>query len=117
MQGKYSSSVRVFFPKFSLEDVVREVSRCISLFSKDLALKKVVVFGSYAKRRYTVGSDIDLFVVYDESKCTEDNVYKTLMRNIRLPRLELHILSLREYEAIKESRWVKTINEEGVSIL
>lgn len=117
MQKKYSSSVRVFFPKFSLEDVIREVSRCASLFSKELALKKVVVFGSYAKGKYTAGSDIDLFVVYDDSKCTEDYVYKTLMRNVRLPRLELHIISLREYEAIKGSMWIKTINEEGISIL
>lgn len=117
MRRKYSNSVRVFFPKFSLEDVVREVSRCVSLFSEDLALKKVIVFGSYAKGKYTAGSDIDLFVVFDDSKCAEDYVYKTLRKNIMLPRLELHILSLKEYEAIKESKWVKTVEEEGVSIL
>jgi predicted nucleotidyltransferase len=60
-------------------------------------LKKVVVFGAYAKRRCTAGSDIDLFVVFNGSKCSKNNVYKTLMKNIKLPRLELHILSLKEY--------------------
>lgn len=117
MQRKYSNTVRVFFPKLSLDDVIREVSRCVSLFSEDLALKKVVIFGSYAKRKYTAGSDIDLFVVFDDSKRTEDEVYKTLRKSIRLPRLELHILSLKAYEAIKESKWMKTIDKEGVGVL
>jgi predicted nucleotidyltransferase len=117
MQEKYSSSARVFFPRFSLDDVVREVRRCISLSSEDLALKKVVIFGSYAKKRYTAGSDVDLFVVFDESRCTSDCVYKTLRKSIRLPRLELHILSLKEYQEAKDSKWVKTIDEEGVRIL
>ncbi|MCS7139028.1 MAG: nucleotidyltransferase domain-containing protein [Crenarchaeota archaeon] len=117
MQRKYSNSVRVFFPKFSLEDVVKEVERCVYLFSERLALKKVILFGSYAKKRYTVASDIDLLVVFDNSKCTEDEVYKTLRKNIKIPRLELHILPMEEYNMIKGSKWIKTINEEGVKIL
>lgn len=117
MRRKYSSSVKVFFPKYSLEDVIREVRRCTSLFSEDLALKKVVIFGSYAKKRCTAGSDIDLFVVFDDSKCSEDKVYKTLMKNIELPRLELHIIPLEEYKMIKGTRWVKTVDEEGIRTL
>jgi predicted nucleotidyltransferase len=117
MRGKYSNSVRVFFPKFSLEDVIREVDRCTSLLSEGFALKKVIIFGSYAKKRYTVGSDIDLFVVFDDSQCTKDDVYRAMMKNIKLPRLELHILSLKEYQEVKDSKWVKTIDEEGVRIL
>ncbi|MEM0037103.1 MAG: nucleotidyltransferase domain-containing protein [Candidatus Korarchaeum sp.] len=117
MRRKYSSSVRVFFPKLSQEDVIREVSRVVSLLSESLALKKVVIFGSYAKKRYTAGSDIDLLVVFDDTQCEEDDVYKTLMKNIKLPRLELHILSLKEYEEMRNSKWIKTIDEEGIRIL
>ncbi len=117
MQKKYSSSVKVFFPKFSLEEVIMEVGRVVSLLSESLALKKVIIFGSYAKRRYTAGSDIDLFVVFDDTRCAKDNVYKTLMKNIKLPRLELHILSLKEYQEINGSKWIKTIDEEGIRIL
>lgn len=117
MQRKSSNSVRVFFPKFSLEEVVKEIERCVSLFSESLALKKVVLFGSYAKKRYTVGSDIDLLVVFDDSNCTKDEVYKTLKKNIRLPRVELHILSMEEYAMIEDLKWIKTINEEGIRIL
>ncbi|MEM4246411.1 MAG: nucleotidyltransferase domain-containing protein, partial [Candidatus Bathyarchaeia archaeon] len=57
----------------------------VSALSKELALEKVTLFGSYARSRYTVGSDIDLFIVFDDSRCTEDSVYKTLMKNLRLP--------------------------------
>ncbi|MBO3798883.1 MAG: nucleotidyltransferase domain-containing protein [Thermoproteota archaeon] len=117
MQKKYSSSVKVFFPKFSLEDVEREVSRVVSLLSESLALKKVVIFGSYAKKRYTAGSDIDLLVVFDDTRCAKDDVYKILMKSIKLPRLELHILSLKEYQEIKDSKWIKTIDKEGIRIL
>ena len=117
MQRKYSSSVRVSFPKFSLEDVVKEVSRAVLLLSESLALKKVVVFGSYAKKRYTAGSDIDLLVVFDDTRCVKDDVYRTLRRNIRLPRIELHILSLKEYHELEDSKWVKTMDEEGIRIL
>ncbi|MEM2291567.1 MAG: nucleotidyltransferase domain-containing protein, partial [Candidatus Korarchaeum sp.] len=104
MRRKYSSSVRVFFPKLSQEDVIREVSRVVSLLSESLALKKVVIFGSYAKKRYTAGSDIDLLVVFDDTQCEEDDVYKNPMKNIKLPRLELHILSLKEYEEMRNSK-------------
>lgn len=117
MQRKSSNSVRVSFPRFSLEEVVKEIERCIPLFSERLALKKVVLFGSYAKKRYTVGSDIDLLVVFDDSNCTKDEVYKTLRKNINLPRLELHILSMEEYAMVEDSKWIKTINEEGIKIL
>lgn len=117
MQRKYSNSVKVFFPKFSLEEVLKEIERCVSLFSERLSLKKVILFGSYAKKRYKVGSDIDLLVVFDDSNCTKDEVYRTLRKNIKLPRLELHILSIEEYAMVENSKWIKTISEEGIKIL
>lgn len=117
MRRKYSNSVRVFFPRLSLEEVVKDIERRVYLFSERLALKKVVLFGSYAKKRYTVGSDIDLLVVFDDSNCAKDEVYKTLRRSIKLPRLELHILSVKEYAMVENSKWIKTINEEGIKIL
>jgi len=111
------SSVRVFFPRFSLEDAVVEVKKVAFALSKQLALRKVALFGSYTKNRQTVGSDIDLFIVFDDLKCAEASVYKTLMENIRLPRVELHILSEKDYILMKNSKWIREIEAEGIGIL
>ncbi|MGB9718911.1 MAG: hypothetical protein ACPL4E_10860 [Thermoproteota archaeon] len=40
-----------------------------------------------------------------------------MRRNIRLPRIELHILSLKEYHELEGSKWVETMDEEGIRIL
>ncbi|MEM2902855.1 MAG: nucleotidyltransferase domain-containing protein [Candidatus Bathyarchaeia archaeon] len=114
---KSSSSVRVFYPSCSLEDVVKELKRVSSPLSKRLGLKRIVVFGSYAKNRRTVASDVDVLVVYDGLKSSEDDVYKTLRKSVKLPRVELHILSKEDYELMKDSKWITEIESEGVKIL
>lgn len=114
---QYSSSVKVFFPKFNREEVVDEVARCVKMLRGRLALERVVLFGSYAKEKYTVASDIDLLVIFDDEKSGEDEVYKVLMKSIKLPRVELHILPKSSLKLYKESKWMKIIEEEGVKIL
>lgn len=115
MRKRSSSSVRVFFPKFSVDEVVERIKETASHFSEDLGLEKVVLFGSYAKNRHTVSSDIDILVIFDES--ISDEVYKTPMKNVKLPRVELHILSKKEYESMKGSKWIETMEKEGKRIL
>lgn len=117
MRKKSSNSVRIYYPKFSLEEVIEELKKSTSIIHEGFELDKVVLFGSYARNEYTIASDIDILVIYDESKSDEDRVYKTLMKNIKLPRVELHILSKKEYEKKKGSKWIKKIKEEGIDIL
>ncbi len=117
MRKRSSSSVRVFYPKFSLEEVVERIKGVTSRFKEELGLEKVVLFGSYARRSYTVASDIDIFIVYDERKCHEDRVYKTLMKSLKLPRVELHILSKKDYELMRKSKWIEVIESEGRKII
>ena len=117
MLKRYSSSVKVFFPRFSREEVVKEIYRCVEENRERLGLCKVLLFGSYARGNYTVASDVDVFVVFDDGKSSENEVYKTLMKGIKLPRVELHIMSRREFEYRKDSKWIKTMEKEGVKIL
>ncbi|MEM1580962.1 MAG: nucleotidyltransferase domain-containing protein [Candidatus Bathyarchaeia archaeon] len=109
--------MKVFFPKVNREDVVKEVSRCITEFREKLGLESIILFGSYAKDKYTVASDIDLLIIFDDQKSGEDQVYKSLMRNIKLPRVELHMIPKRNLEAFRDSKWMKTIEREGIKIL
>ena len=104
--------MKIFFPKFSRKDVIREVSRCVTELHDSLGLEGVILFGSYAKGRYTVASDLDL-LIFDDEKSSEDNVYKSLMKSIKLPRVELRIISKREIESYRGSMWIKTIEREG----
>lgn len=114
---KYSGSVRVFFPKFSREEVVNEIRKCAVDLREKLGLEKVILFGSYARKNYTVASDIDILVIFDDEKSSEDKVYKCLMRSIQLPRVELHLIPKRDLETYKASKWMKTIEKEGIKIL
>lgn len=117
MPKKYSSSVKVFFPKFNKEEIIKEIERCVRELHKSLGLHKVILFGSYAKGNYTVASDIDILIVFNNKKSNETEIRKTLMKNIKLPRIELHILSKKNFETNRHSKWIKTIEEEGIKIL
>lgn len=66
MQKKSLSSVRIFYPKFSLEEIVKKLKEIASSFSKRLGIEKIILFGSYPNKRYMVASDIDLLVVINE---------------------------------------------------
>lgn len=117
MLKKSSNSVKIFFPKFNREEVVTEISKRITELHEKLHLDKVIIFGSYAKGNYTVASDIDLLIVFDNEKINENEVYKCLMKSIQLPRLELHIISKKDFNNYKKTKWIKTIEEEGIKIL
>lgn len=104
---KYSSSVKVFFPKFSREEVIKEVSRCAVELREKLGLERVILFGSYAKGNYTVASDIDLLIIFNDEKSSEDDVFKGIMKKIQLPRIELHIIPRKDLKTYETSDWVK----------
>lgn len=117
MQRKSSGSVRIFYPKFSLEEILERIREVVTELKDDLGIEVVILFGSYAKKRYTVASDVDILVVYDEKKSDRDIVYRSLMKHLRIPRVELHVLSKEEYDRMRESKWIKTIEEEGIKIV
>ncbi len=64
MRKTSTSSVRIFYPRFDTPWLVRALRARIGRLGALLPLRRVVLFGSYATGRYTVGSDVDLLVVY-----------------------------------------------------
>jgi hypothetical protein len=78
---KTPCSVRAPFPKFSVEEVIERIRETANRFSEDLGLEGDTI-QFLCESRYTVTSDTDVFIVLDESKSDEDDVYKTLMKNI-----------------------------------
>lgn len=101
MREGSSSSVRVFYPKLNREKVVEILEERIGKLEKLLPLVRVVLFGSYAKGTYTVGSDLDLLVVY--AGRPREDAYAVAKKALGLPRLEVHPFTNEEYEAMRET--------------
>lgn len=116
MPKESSTSVKIYYPKHSLEEVVSLLREAVDRLADRLGLLRVVVFGSYARRRFTVASDVDILIIYDEKRCDADTVYKVFRTNLELPRAELHLLSRQQFEKIKDGRWMKTVEAEGIVV-
>lgn len=112
-----SGSARVFYPDFSQEEVIKRIRKVAFSLKDELGLLRVILFGSYATGRHTVASDIDILIIYEEGKCGEEKVYKKLMKSLGLPRVELHLVSSREYDQIRSSKYMEIIEKEGKEII
>ena len=93
-----SSSVRVFYPKFSKDDLIQRIKEKIEALDNKLPLILVSLFGSYAKGNYTVASDIDLMVIYEGKPRKE--AYSIVKKTLSLPLLEPHVYSEDEYKEL-----------------
>jgi predicted nucleotidyltransferase len=112
VQTRSSSSVRVFYPKFSREEIIRRITRGLGHLGKELSLSLVVLFGSYARGDHTVASDVDLLVVYNGE--ARRDAYAFVKRTLDLPRLEPHVYSESEYQEMRET--VEAMIRGGVTL-
>jgi len=111
MQSRSSGSVRVFYPEYDTERLVQELKGKLVELEERIPLSKVILFGSFAKGSYTAASDVDLLVVYKGEEKKED-AYATIKKILRIPRLEPHVYSELEYEAVKET--INKMTEGGI---
>lgn len=110
MQRRSLGSVRVFYPEFDREEILRILSERIRALDGRLPLIRVVLFGSYVRGNYTVASDVDLLIVY-KGKPRPD-AYAIAKRVLDIPRLEPHPYSQAQYERMK--RVISRMSEGGV---
>ncbi|MCD6236824.1 MAG: nucleotidyltransferase domain-containing protein [Thermoplasmata archaeon] len=100
MRKKSSGSVKIFYPKYDRDHVIRVLNERVKELKKLLPITKVVLFGSYAKNNYTVRSDIDILVVYKDPK--RDDAFKVIKKTIGLSGLEPHVYTEEEYREMKD---------------
>jgi len=110
MLRRSSGSVRAFYPGPTKDEVVRILSERLKELDKVLPLAWAVLFGSYAKGNYTIGSDIDLLVVHRGGKRAD--AYALVKKVLDLPRLEPHIYT--EEEALEMKRAIGRMAEDGI---
>jgi len=101
MREESSTFVRIYYPRFSRDELIERLRRCAEELSKKLPLKCVILFGPYASGRQTAASDIDVLVVY-KGKRDKREVYDLCWDLIGLPNLELHLYSEEEYFKLRK---------------
>ncbi len=96
MRKKSSSSVRIFYPRFDRDGMIRELKKKLKDLARKIPLSLVVLFGSYAQGNYTVASDVDLLVVYrgEERK----DAFATVKKTLDIPLLEPHVYTESDFE-------------------
>ena len=113
MRKTSSSSVRVFYPALDRAGLIATLRERLSLLRRKLPLVKVILFGSYAKGTYTVGSDVDLIVVYRGEP--RPDAYALVKRTLAIPRLEPHLYAEAEYKVVRAT--VDRMVRGGVTLL
>lgn len=112
MQRRSSNSVRIFYPKYSKEKVIKKITENLEVLHTRLPLLLVSLFGSYAKGNYTAASDIDLLVVYKGKE--KKDAYGIVKKAFDIYGLEPHAYSEDEYRENKDT--VKKMIKDGIII-
>jgi predicted nucleotidyltransferase len=89
-------------PEYSREELLSLLRGRIADLRGKLRIRLVSLFGSYAKGRQTAAGDIDLLVVYDGERRCDD--YKLVWDTLGIPRLQIYIYTLGEFEKLAESK-------------
>ena len=113
MPKKSSSSVKVFYPAFSREELLAMLRDRLPALQECLPLKRVTLFGSYAKGRQTVASDIDLLIIYTGQP--REDAYALVKRTLNIRRLEPHVYTEAEYALSQIT--IEQMVQDGIPLL
>ena len=112
MRQRSSGSVKVFYPPWTREALLVRLREGMTTLREVLPLVRVVLFGSYARGRQTVSSDIDLLVVY--AGAVRDDAYALVRRTLDLRRLEPHVYAEEEYTQVSET--LERMVQDGTTV-
>ena len=112
MPQRSSGSVKVFYPPWTQEALLVRLREGVAALHEVLPLVRVVLFGSYARGRQTVASDIDLLVVY--AGAVRVDAYTLVRRTFDLRRLEPHVYAEEEYAQV--SATLERMAQDGITV-
>jgi predicted nucleotidyltransferase len=96
-----SSSVQIFYPRYSRAEILHRIRSNVGFLREKLPLKLVALFGSYAAMKHTVASDIDVLIVYEGNR--REDAYALCKKILAIQGLEPHVYSEGEHEKLKGS--------------
>lgn len=112
MRNVSSGSVRITFPRYEREEVIRKLRARVDAIREALPVTRVVLFGSYATGRHTAASDIDVLVVY--AGAAREDAYAVVRRGFDLRGLEPHVYTETEAQAMDDT--LARMTRDGVTI-
>jgi uncharacterized protein len=112
MRPRSSGSVKVFYPPWTREALLGRLREGVTALREVLPLTRVVLFGSYARSRQTVASDIDVLVVY--AGAVRGDAYALVRRTLDLRRLEPHVYAEEEYAQV--STTLERMVQDGITV-
>jgi len=112
MRPRSSGSVKVFYPPWTREALLVRLREGVIALCEALPLVRVVLFGSYARGRQTVASDIDLLVVY--AGAVRGDAYALVRRTLDVRRLEPHVYAEEEYTQVRDT--LERMVQDGVTV-
>jgi len=98
MRKPSSSSVKVFSPEYTQEEVLASLRSSIPQLLQSLPVRWVVLFGSYARGNHTAFSDIDLLVIYSGE--VREDAFALVKKGVPLRGLEPQVLSEEEFRSV-----------------
>ena len=109
--------VSVAYPSLNRTDVVERLREACIRLEGNLPISRMILFGSYARDRYTAGSDIDVVVVYRGSE--RHQPYKVVMNEARLPKLEPRVYTEEQFAVVMAAspRFAEVLGREGIVIV
>jgi len=82
----------------------------MDVLNERLPLLRVVLFGSYARGNYTVASDVDLLVVYQDP--AREDAFAVVKKVLGIPGLEPHVYTEGEYRQAQQR--IARMTEGGI---
>ncbi|MCS3856603.1 hypothetical protein GGP78_003307 [Salinibacter ruber] len=113
MPSGSSRSANVSWPTRDRQDIVASVQRTLPELKKKLPVRRVVLFGSFAKGRATAHSDVDLLVVYDGP--SREDAFATVKKTTPVRGLEPHVYTAEEAAAREDL--LRRMTRDGIVIL
>ena len=112
MRQRSSGSVKVFYPPWNRETLLVRLHAGVTALREVLPLVRVVLFGSYARGRQTVASDIDLLVVY--AGAVRGDAYALVRRTLDLRGLEPHVYAAEECAPVRDT--LQRMVQDGITV-
>src|SRR2546430_2524852 len=89
MPNRSSSSVKVFYPRYSRDELIARLRERMRVLGEEIPLVRAVLFGSWATGRATAFSDVDVLVVYSGPR--REDAFRLVRRVIGLRGIEAHV--------------------------
>jgi hypothetical protein len=97
MPSESSRSAKISWPTRDRDDIIASIQAALPELKENLPVRRVVLFGSFAKGRATAHSDVDLLVVYEGPP--REDAFATVKKTIPVRGLEPHVYTLDDADA------------------